>query len=125
MGQLVKAAFTDLGVSQMTGMSWSPPAELTETDDTYPVHVEVPGMRKDQLKVEVSDRELVIAGEIPEQPAGKRHRGSRRTGQFEYRATLPGDIKTDQVTAELADGVLTVTAPKSEAARPTHVKVTG
>jgi HSP20 family protein len=125
MGQLVNAAFTDLGIRQMADTPWSPPADLTETDDTYLVHVEVPGMHKDQLKVEVSDRELVITGEIPEQSGGKRHRSSRRTGQFEYRATLPGDIKTDQVKAELADGVLTVTAPKSEAAKPSHVEVTG
>jgi HSP20 family protein len=125
MGQLVNAAFTDRGISQMADMPWSPPADLTETDDTYLVHVEVPGMHKDQLKVEVSDREVVITGEIPEQAGGKRHRSSRRTGQFEYRATLPGDIKTDQVKAELADGVLTVTAPKSEAAKPSHVEVTG
>jgi HSP20 family protein len=125
MGQLVNAAFTDLGIGQMTDMPWSPPADLTETDDSYLVHVDVPGMRKDQLNVEVSDRELVITGEIPEQSGGKRHRSSRRTGQFEYRVTLPGDIKTDQVKAELADGVLTVTAPKSEAAKPSHVEVTG
>jgi HSP20 family protein len=125
MGQLVNAAFTDLGIGQMPDMPWSPPADLTETDDAYLVHVDVPGMRKDQLNVEVSDRELVITGEIPEQAGGKRHRSSRRTGQFEYRATLPGDIKTDQVKAELADGVLTVTAPKSEAAKPSHVEVTG
>jgi HSP20 family protein len=82
-------------------------------------------MRKDQLNVEVSDRELVITGEIPEQSGGKRHRSSRRNGQFEYRAILPGDIKTDQVKAGLADGVLTVTARKSEAAKPSHVEVTG
>ncbi len=125
MGQLVNTAFTDLGISQMTDMPWSPPTDLTETDDAYLVHVEVPGMRKDQLNVEVSDRELVITGEIPEQAGGKRHRSSRRTGQFEYRATLPADIKTDQVKAELADGVLTVTAPKSEAAKPSRVEVTG
>ncbi len=125
MGQLVNAAFTDLGVSQMTEMPWSPPADLTETDDAYLVQVDVPGMRKDQLDVQVSDRELVITGEIPEQSGGKKHRSSRRTGRFEYRALLPGDIKINQVRAELADGVLTVTAPKSEAAKPSHVEVTG
>ncbi len=125
MGQLVNAAFTDLGISQMTDLPWSPPADLTETDDTYLVHVEVPGMHKDQLNVEAGDRELVITGEIPEESGGKRHRSSRRTGQFEYRAILPGDIETDQVKAELAEGVLTVTAPKSEAAKPSHVEVTG
>lgn len=125
MGQLVNAAFTDLGVSQMTEMPWSPPADVTETDDAYLVHVDVPGMRKDQLNVQISDRELVITGEIPEQSDGTRHRSSRRTGRFEYRALLPGDIKADQVRAELANGVLTVTAPKSEAAKPSHVEITG
>jgi HSP20 family protein len=42
MGQLVNAAFTDRGISQMADMPWSPPADLTETDDTYLVHLEVP-----------------------------------------------------------------------------------
>jgi HSP20 family molecular chaperone IbpA len=54
MGQLVNAAFTDLGISQMKDMP-PPPADLTETDDTYLVHVDLPVMRKDQLNMEVSE----------------------------------------------------------------------
>ncbi len=70
-------------------------ADLTETDDAYLVHVEVPGMRKDQLNVEVSDRDLVITGEIPEQSGGKRHRSSRRTGNS---STAPSCLVTSRPT---------------------------
>jgi len=69
------------------------------------------------------DRELVISGEIKEQENGKRRRSSRRTGRFEYRTVLPGDVKPDAVSAGLADGVLTVTVPKSEAAKPRQIEV--
>jgi HSP20 family protein len=124
MGQLVNMAFGDLGTGLLADVPWSPLADVSETDDSYLVHVELPGVRKDQVDVQLQDRELVISGEIKEeQENGKRRRNSRRTGRFEYRAMLPGDIKPDQVSAQLADGVLTVTVPKSEAAKPRRIEV--
>ena len=126
MGQLVNMAFGDLGTGLLADVPWSPLADVSETDDSYLVHVELPGVRKDQVDVQLQDRELVISGEIKEeQENGKRRRSSRRTGRFEYRAMLPGDIKPDQVSAQLADGVLTVTVPKSEAAKPRTIEITG
>jgi HSP20 family protein len=124
MGQLVNMAFGDLGTGLLADVPWSPLADVSETDDSYLVHVELPGVRKDQVDVQLQDRELVISGEIKEeQENGKPRRSSRRTGRFEYRAMLPGDIKPDQVSAQLADGVLTVTVPKSEAAKPRRIEV--
>lgn len=125
MGQLMNFAFGDLSPGRLTEMPWVPAADLSENDRAFLVHVEVPGVRKDQLNVQVVDRELVITGEITEQSNGRRHRSTRRTGRFEYRALLPGDINPDQVSAELADGVLTVTVPKSQQAKPRQVKVAG
>jgi HSP20 family protein len=125
MGQLMNFAFGDISPGRLAEMPWVPAADLSENDQAYVMHVEVPGMRKDQLNVQVVERELVITGEITEQSNGRRHRSTRRTGKFEYLALLPGDINSDQVSAELADGVLTVTVPKSRQAKPRQVKVAG
>ena len=84
------------------------------------------------MNVQLQDRELVISGEIPEPESGngngdgsRRHRSSRRTGRFELRTYLPGEVNADAVTAQLSDGILTVTVPKSEAAKPRKIEITG
>jgi HSP20 family protein len=63
---------------------------------------------------DIDDRELVISGEIsePQDDEGRRRRRARRTGRFEFRTALPGDISPEGVTANLNDGVLTVMVPQ-------------
>jgi HSP20 family protein len=130
MGQLMNLAF-GLTPAAMADMPWVPLADLSETDDAYMVKAELPGVHKDQVNVQLQDRELVIAGEIAEPEAGdgnghrRRHQSSRRTGRFELRTYLPGDVKADAVSAQLSDGILTVTVPKSEAAKPRKIEITG
>jgi HSP20 family protein len=123
----MNAFFGDLGQLSPAEMPWAPLADVTENDDAYVIHVELPGVNKDQVDVQLQDRELVITGEIKEESenGGRRHRSSRRTGGFEYRTYLPGDVKADAVSAQLTDGVLTVTVPKSEAAKPRRIEITG
>jgi HSP20 family protein len=75
--------------------------------------------------VEVNDREVVIFGEIASQQEGRRRRRARSTGRFELRTILPGDVNPDAVSANLSDGVLTVRVPKSEAAKPRRIEITG
>ena len=115
----------DLGMARLADVPWSPLADVSETDDAYLVHVELPGIRKDQIDVQLQDRQLIVSGEIKETENGRRHRSSRRAGRFEYRTYLPGDVKADQVSAQLTDGVLTVTVPKSEAAKPRKIEIKG
>jgi HSP20 family protein len=123
MGQLMNVAFGDIGLTTLADIPWAPLGDVSENDNAYLVHAELPGVRKDQIDVQMQDRELVISGEIKETENGRRHRSTRRTGRFEYRTYLPGDVKADQVSAQLADGVLTVTVPKSEAAKPRRIEV--
>jgi HSP20 family protein len=125
MGQLMNLALSD--VAGMPEVPWAPLADVSETDDAYVIRAELPGVSKDQVNVEIQDRELVISGEIaePEGDEGRRHRSTRRTGRFEYRAYLPGDINPEQVSAQLSDGVLTVRVPKSEGAKPRRIEVSG
>jgi HSP20 family protein len=135
MGQLMNFAFGDLARVEMP---WVPLADLSETEDAYVAKVELPGVGKDQIDVQLQDRELVVSGEIPEQEQEqngqdggqnggrrRRHRSTRRTGRFEFRAWLPGDVNADAVQGELSDGVLTLTIPKSEAAKPRKIEIKG
>jgi HSP20 family protein len=136
MGQLMNFAFGDMARVEMP---WVPLADLSETEDAYVAKVELPGVGKDQIDVQLQDRELVVSGEIPEQEQDgqdgqdggqnggrrRRHRSTRRTGRFEFRAWLPGDVNADAVQGELTDGVLTLTIPKSEAAKPRKIEIKG
>ena len=125
MGQLMNLAF---GLNPVDGAdgAWAPLADISETDNTYKVELDVPGIHKDQIDIQLQDRELVVTGEVPEsEQEGRAHRRSRRTGRFEFRTYLPGEVKADAVTARLSDGVLTVTVPKSEAAKPRKIEITG
>jgi HSP20 family protein len=129
MGQLMSMAFGDMAFAPAAlSAPWTPLADISETDDAYVIDVELPGVSRDQVNVDINDREIVISGEItePQDDEGRRRRRrSRRTGRFEFRTTLPGDVNPEGVTASLNDGVLTVTVPKSEAAKPRHVEITG
>jgi HSP20 family protein len=78
MGQLMNAAFTDFALAPPGDAAWIPAAEESDTEDAYVVRVEVPGVRKDQLHVQVTDRELTITGEISETENGHRRRGEER-----------------------------------------------
>jgi HSP20 family protein len=127
MGQLMNMALGDFTNLETTDIPWTPLADFRETDNAYIINAELPGVGRDQIQVEVQDRELVITGEIRDAGDGngsRRHRSSRRTGRFEYRTYLPSDIKPDKVSAKLHDGIITVTVPKSEGAKPRHIQIT-
>ncbi len=123
MGQLMDLALGAFVMPRDGGMPWAPLADVIETDDGYEINAEGPGMRKDQVEVQVQDRELIISGEMKDIDRGRRHRSTRRTGKFEYHTYLPGDIKPDQVKATLSEGVLSVRVPKSDMAKPRKIAV--
>src|SRR5690348_9140485 len=123
MGQLLDGAF---GGWQPAVQSWAPHADLSETDQAYVAEVELPGVAKDDVSVELAGQELAISGEFRDSGSGTHGRAlrrGRRSGRFEYRVLLPGHAEADQVTAALADGVLTVTVPNTEADKPHRIPV--
>src|SRR3984957_17157986 len=123
MGQLMNLAFGLAPLDVVQG-PWVPLADLSETDDAYVVEVDLPGVNRDQVNIQLQDRELVITGEIPEsEKKGRLHR--RPPGRFEFHTYLPGDVNADAVNAQLSDGVLTVTIPKSQEAKPRQIEIKG
>lgn len=121
MGQLMGSSFDGL----WQPLSWSPLADLSETEDACVAEVELPGVKKDDISVELTGQELVISGEFKESGGtGRTMRKGRPADQFEHRVLLPTQTDPDKVTASLSDGVLTVTVPKSQAEKPHRVQIT-
>jgi HSP20 family protein len=118
MGQLIGAP---AGNGSAT---WVPPVDIVETDDAWIVEAELPGVDPDDVTVEMRDSELSISGEIKERERhGILRRRTRRVGAFDFQLTLPAQADTDDVEADLKDGVLTVRVPKPEQARPRRIEV--
>jgi len=112
------------GAGDGEGIAWSPPVDIEETEDAWVVEAELPGVDREDVHVDVEGNELTISGEIKERErTGILRRRTRRTGRFEYRVMLPGDVDADNVDASLHDGVLNVRIPKPERARPHRVEV--
>src|SRR5437660_7511421 len=88
MAQLLQSAAIMPAMGE--AMAWAPMADIRETDDAYVIECEVPGIKREDIDVEVGERELTIIGEMKEgERAGVLRHGTRRSGRFEYRAVLP------------------------------------
>ncbi|WP_262384877.1 Hsp20/alpha crystallin family protein, partial [Actinoplanes teichomyceticus] len=118
--ELFDGAFGALG-----GGGWRSPADLTETFEAYVIELDVPGLRADDLTIESSGAELRVRGGTAGRPRGGWSRGrTRRIGRFAYRISLPADADPDRITAELADGVLTIRVAKRDTAGPRRIEIT-
>ena len=103
-----------------------PLMNVTENKDNYYVRAELPGLNADELDISVTGDTLSIAGErkLPiEDEKAQYHRREREAGRFSRIVSLPAQIDAGKVEAHCADGVLTVTLPKAEAAKPKQITV--
>lgn len=130
MNQLFESAFGGLpsvfGGEAGTSPAWAPPVDIEETEDAYIVEADLPGVRREDVNVELREGELAVSGELKERErSGVLRRRTRRTGHFDYRVSLPGDTDPDKVEAELRDGVLTVRVPKTAQAQPRRIEISG
>jgi HSP20 family protein len=103
---------------------WIPAVDIEELEDAYVVEAEVPGVKREDVNIEVSGNELTISGEIKvREREGIIRRRTRRVGEFEFRVVLPNEVKPEGVDAKLNDGVLTVRIPKAERAQRRRIEV--
>jgi len=108
---------------------WRPAVDITEDKDKYLFHVELPGLNKDNVKINVEDGILIVKGERKmekksEDPDKKFTRIERQYGTFVRRFTLPRDVDKSQIKAFFKDGVLDISIPKSqEKAKESEVKI--
>ena len=113
MSRILTNAFPD--VARISVNSWSPPVDIQETEDAYLVEADVPGVRPDDVTIDLRGKELRIGGEYgpsEQEDKGEQQR-SRRTGRFDYRLTLPGEVNSEACAADLEHGVLRLRLPKA------------
>ena len=104
---------------------WTPALDLYQTADNIVAVLEIPGMRKDDIEISLHDGMLTIAGER-NTSAGKgesAERTERFSGKFRRSVSLPTRVDAGKVSATYKDGILTVTLPKAEEAKPKKIEV--
>jgi HSP20 family protein len=120
----------DLPLSRLLGNDhhepWQPHTDVYETDAAYVVEADLPGVTMQDISVQLAGTTVVIAGKRESAlPGGvEQHPGVERPcGTFQRAFTLPTAVKSDEVQATYINGVLTVTVPKADAARPRQITI--
>jgi HSP20 family protein len=109
------------------GLGWSPSVDIVEQDDELRLTAELPGMKLDDVHVEIMDGSLHLRGEKRvelDETKDNARLVERRYGSFERSFSLPPSVDPEHVRAEYADGVLTVHLPKTKAAAGRKVEIT-
>lgn len=104
----------------------TPAMDVHEDDHNLTVTLELPGMTKDQLEVTLENGVLTVAGEkkVEREEEGKRYYAvERRSGSFRRAVSLPTDVDAAKADARFDNGVLTVTVPKTEVAKPKRLSI--
>ena len=104
---------------------WVPPIDVHETADEYVITAELPGLRRDDIQIQVNDGRIEISGHRRERevPCEQYHRVERGHGSFSRTFELALPVDGDRVTADLKDGVLTVMCPKATEGNARRIRV--
>ena len=114
-------------LAALARQSWSPTIDVLEDKDNYFILAELPGLKREDIKVSLEDGTLTISGERKVEKRTEEtsvHRVERFSGRFERSVTLPATVSAEKVKATYTDGVLTLTLPKTEQAKPKRIDVT-
>ena len=105
---------------------WVPSVDVAETDDEIVITVELPGVKQDDVDITVTDDILILKGKKEEEKEIKKenyHRVERSYGSFQRSISLPTGVQADKAKATYNNGVLNVTVPKTEEAKPKQIKI--
>ena len=118
--------FRAFGDEEGTTRTWAPAVDIFENDNNIVLKAELPGVDPKDVEVRVEDNTLYLKGERKFEKEVKEdnyHRIERSYGSFSRSFALPGSIDSDKVQAEYQDGILSLTIPKREEAKPKTIKI--
>ncbi|HHE65306.1 MAG TPA: Hsp20/alpha crystallin family protein [Bacteroidetes bacterium] len=106
--------------------AWAPSVDIVEQEDKLMLNAELPGIEKEDVKISFQNNILTIEGEKKQQSEAKDDdyfRTERFYGKFCRSFTMPSDIDSENISADYSNGVLTVSLPKSEKAKPQQIEI--
>lgn len=119
--------FGQKGLAKAAESAFTPACEISESETEYHMSVDIPGVKKDEIKVEVNDNTLTISGERKQEKKAGDERNAkyveRYYGAFTRSFTLPSTADTEKIEAHYEDGVLNLTIPKATAARTRKIEI--
>ena len=126
LGHLADATGQNGSGSQLLG-GWFPAVDVYEDKDTLQVKAELAGLKKEDIQISLEDGSLTLSGERKQeqkQENGQVYRSERWEGRFHRSISLPCRVDAEKITATYNEGVLTVTLPKAEEAKPKQIPIT-
>ena len=108
--------------------AWLPPVDIAEAEDALTLAFDLPGLKEDEIQVELDDNVLTVSGERVRTNEAKQddyYRYERRFGTFSRSVALPAGVKDDQIEASYENGVLEIRVPKPEQYKPKRIQVGG
>jgi len=124
--RLFEAPLTELARTSHFLSGSAPVVDIYEDKDNFVVKAELPGMKKEDIDVSLHDGSLSISGERKSEQKwedAEVHRAERFFGRFQRTVALPSAVDAGKIKAQYKDGVLTVTLPKAEEAKPKQIDV--
>jgi HSP20 family protein len=126
LSRMLDTFFTDLQGEEVSNRGWVPPVDIQETEDAYRLHAELPGLTKEDIDITLENNVLRLSGERKFEKEVKKesfHRVERTYGTFSRAFALPQQVNSEGVQASFANGVLTITVPKAEQAKPRKIAI--
>ena len=124
--RLFDQPLAELARSSQLLSGWTPAFDVYEDKDNFYVRAELPGMRKEDIDLSMHNGSLSISGERKSDAELKEaevYRAERFFGHFQRTITLPTQVAVEKIKAQYKDGILSVSLPKAEEAKPKHIDV--
>lgn len=124
--RMLDSFFNDLQGEEVSNRGWVPPVDIQETEEAYRLSAELPGLTKDDINITLENNVLRLSGERKFEKDVKKesfHRIERTYGSFTRAFALPQQVNPEGVQAAFENGILTITVPKAEQAKPRKISI--
>ena len=126
LDRLFESPLTELAHTSQLLSGWAPALDVYEDKDNFVVNAELPGLKREDIDVSLQDGSADHLRRTQEREKRKRAKSTgteRFFGRFQRTVTLPAPVAADKVKAQYKDGILTITLPKAEEAKPKQIDV--